>query len=82
MNWFVYLLQCADDSLYTGITIDLAQRLKQHNLGKGAKYTASRLPVELVWQETVGDRQAALKREYQLKQLSRAEKLRLVKESA
>lgn len=78
MLWSVYILKCADGTLYTGATSDLVKRLTLHNLGKGAKYTATRLPVELVWSESVADRSSALKREYQLKQLSRQEKLALI----
>lgn len=78
--WFVYLLQCADDSLYAGITTDPARRLAEHNLcnKKGARYTRARRPVTLVYQEPVDDRSAALKREYQLRQLSRKQKLSLI----
>jgi putative endonuclease len=78
MSWYVYILKCADSTLYSGITNDLEQRLKAHNAKKGAKYTASRLPVTLVWQEAVTDKSTALKREYELKKLSRAEKLKLI----
>ena len=78
-TWTVYILQCNDNSLYTGITNHLQQRIEKHNAGKGAKYTRSRLPVVLVYQETVEDKSEALKREHQIKQLSRAEKLLLSK---
>ena len=77
MSW-VYLLWCADESLYAGWTEDLDARLQAHNTGKGAKYTRSRRPVRLVWREWVPDRRAALRREAALKQLSRKEKLALV----
>lgn len=78
-TWVVYLARCGDGSLYTGITNDLAARLESHNAGKGAAYTRSRLPVALVYSETVEDRSAALKREAQIKRLSRAGKLKLLK---
>ena len=72
--YLVYILRCGDGSLYTGITNDLAA----HSSGRGAKYTRSRLPVALVWQEAQPDKSAALRRERQIKALSRAEKLRLI----
>lgn len=78
MDWSIYILKCADGTLYTGITNDPTKRLKQHNSGKGAKYTATRLPVEMVWVEAVASRSEALKREFELKQLTRAEKLQLI----
>jgi putative endonuclease len=69
--WYVYILRCADDTLYTGITTNLERRVDEHNSGKaGAKYTRSRRPVEIVYYETVNDRSGALKREYQIKSLS------------
>ncbi|MEO1766844.1 GIY-YIG nuclease family protein [Thiobacter aerophilum] len=77
-QWIVYVLRCGDGSLYTGITTDLAARLAAHNAGRGAKYTRSRLPVVLVYQEQVGDRSAALRRERAIKALRAREKWRLV----
>ena len=77
-TWKLYILRCADGSLYTGITTDLEKRIHAHNSGKGAKYTRGRGPVELVYQEELEDRAAASKREYAIKQLSRAEKLQLI----
>lgn len=77
--WVVYMLRCRDGSLYTGCTNDLDGRVKKHSSGRGAKYTMRRLPVRLVYSEPVTDKSAALKREYALKQLTRAEKLRLVR---
>ena len=74
----VYILRCGDGTLYTGITNDLPRRLAAHSSGRGAKYTRSRLPVALVWQEAQPDKSAALRRERQIKALSRAEKLRLI----
>ena len=76
--WAVYMLRCSDGSLYTGCTNDLEARVARHNAGKGASYTRSRRPVELVFEERAEDRSAALKREAALKKLTRAEKLRLV----
>ncbi len=72
------MVRCADDSLYTGCTNDLARRVAAHNAGKGARYTRSRGPVQVVWSVRVKDRSAALSREARVKQLSRAEKLVLV----
>lgn len=79
MEAFVYLLECADGTLYTGYTTDLARRLKRHGEGKGAKYTRSRLPVRLVYSEACASKSEALKREYEIKQLTRAEKFALVR---
>ncbi len=76
---YVYLLRCADESLYCGWTTDPVKRLKKHNLGKGAKYTRSRLPVELVYCEAYEDRHTALSREWQLKQMSRKDKTELIR---
>ena len=77
--WTVYILRCADGTLYTGIAPDVEKRLQKHNEGKGAKYTRGRTPVELVYREEHPSRAEASKREYQIKQLSRAEKLELIK---
>lgn len=77
-GWFVYLARCGDGSLYTGITNDLDERLLAHNRGKGAAYTRGRLPVELLYSETVETRSAALKREAVIKRLTRGGKLRLI----
>lgn len=73
------MLRCGDGSLYTGCTNDLDARIKKHALGRGAKYTMRRRPVRLVYRETVTDRSSALRREYVLKQLTRSEKLALVR---
>ncbi len=75
---YVYMLRCADNSLYTGWTNDLAKRLAAHNAGKGAKYTKSRMPVKLVYSEEHPDKSAALRREHALKQLTKAQKEALV----
>ena len=78
MAWYVYMLQCRDGSLYTGCTDDVERRLAVHNSGKGAKYTRSRLPVTLVYQEAVPDKSAALRREAAIKSLTRSRKLALL----
>lgn len=75
--WFVYILECSDGTLYTGITTDVNKRLETHNKGKGAKYTRCRLPVKLrVYFESI-DRSTASKEEYRIKQLTREQKLKL-----
>jgi putative endonuclease len=76
-NWICYLLQCADNTLYCGITNDLDKRLAAHNAGEGAKYTRGRLPVRVVYSERCADKSAALKRELQIKRLPRSAKLAL-----
>lgn len=73
--WYVYIIRCADDTLYTGVTNDLERRIKQHNEGKGAKYTRGRGPVALVKSFTTYSKGEALKLEYQIKQLSKNDKL-------
>ena len=78
MTWWVYILRCADGTLYTGATNDLDRRLAAHNAGRGAKYTRARRPVALVYREEAADRRAALQREAALKKLARAAKLRLI----
>ena len=78
-HWYVYIVRCADKTLYTGIAKDVAKRIKAHNEQKGAKYTGTRTPVKLVYQETAKDRSAATKRELQIKKLTRKEKLILIK---
>ncbi len=75
--WVCYLLQCADNTLYCGITNDLNKRLAAHNAGEGAKYTRGRSPLKLVYQESCVDKSAALRREREIKSLTRAEKLLL-----
>lgn len=77
MSWHVYLIACADGSLYCGATNDLARRLAAHDAGKGARYTRGRGPVRLVWSEPHPTRSAALRREIAIKLLPRAAKLRL-----
>lgn len=75
---YTYILKCSDNTLYTGWTNDLEKRLKAHNAGKGAKYTKTRLPVEIVYYESFENKIDAMKREYAIKQLSRKEKLKLI----
>ena len=77
---YVYILRCSDESLYTGWTNSLEKRIKAHNNGKGAKYTKARLPVELVYFEEYEDKIEAMRREYEIKQLTRVKKLKLIEE--
>ena len=78
--YYIYILECADNTLYTGYTNDLDNRLKAHNAGKGAKYTKSRLPVKLVYSESFDDKKEAMSREWFIKhRLTREEKLELIK---
>ncbi len=77
---YTYILECKDHTLYTGYTTDLERRLKVHNDGKGAKYTRIRRPVKLVYHEIFDNKSEALKREYALKQLTRKQKLALIKD--
>ena len=79
MSYYVYILKCSDDTLYTGITTDVTRRLEEHNSSaKGAKYTKIRRPVTLVYTENQKNRSEASKREYAIKKLSREEKLKLI----
>ena len=78
MTWRVYIIECSDGSLYTGITNDLDRRITAHNDGRGAKYTKSRRPVRLRYSEPAADRKNASKREYAIKSLRKAEKMRLI----
>jgi putative endonuclease len=75
---WVYILRCADGSLYTGWSIDVARRLERHRAGKASRYTASRLPVELVYEVAMQDRSAAMREEARIKALGRREKLALI----
>lgn len=77
MAW-VYILRCGDGSLYTGWTIDLERRLQRHRDGRASRYTASRLPVELVFSRALTDRSAAMREEARIKRLSRSQKLDLL----
>ena len=79
MDYFVYILRCGDSTLYIGVTNDLPRRLAAHRAGKGAKYTRGRGPLELVYREICPDKPAALRREWALKQLSRGQKLDIIR---
>lgn len=79
--YYTYMLRCADQSLYTGYTNDIKKRVKLHNEGKGAKYTRSKLPVELVYVEMFSSKSEAMKREIAIKKLKREEKERLIHEN-
>jgi Predicted endonuclease containing a URI domain len=76
---YTYIVECADGSLYCGWTNDLEKRISDHNDGKGAKYTRSRLPVKLVYFEEFDTKEEAMSREWHIKELSREEKLKLIK---
>lgn len=73
-GWWVYLLLCADHSLYTGITTDLSRRVSEHNAGRAARYTKGRRPVALLYSEPAADRSAAQRREHQIRRMAPAEK--------
>ena len=75
---YTYIVACADQTLYTGWTNNLEKRIAAHNSGKGAKYTAARRPVKLVYYETFDTKAEAMQREYAIKQLSREQKLKLI----
>ncbi|MDD2978619.1 MAG: GIY-YIG nuclease family protein [Hespellia sp.] len=76
---YTYMIKCSDGSLYTGWTNNLEKRIDAHNSGNGAKYTKARLPVTLVYYEKFATKEEAMKREYAIKHLSRAQKLKLIK---
>lgn len=76
--WFIYILQCADNTLYTGIATDVSARLATHNAGKGAKYTRGRLPAVLCYQESAANRSAALQREHAIKKMRASDKRLLI----
>ena len=73
-SWFVYMVKCKDGSIYTGISNDVEDRIKEHNSGQGGKYTASKRPVRLIFQEEQTDKSSALKRERQIKNWGRVKK--------
>ena len=77
MGWYVYMLRCGDGTLYTGITDNLEKRLAAHRAGKGAKYTRGRGPLELVYTQPQPDKSSALRRELEIKKLTRQKKLKL-----
>ncbi len=76
--WYVYIVHCADNTLYTGIAKNLEERINLHNTGRGAKYTRSRLPVELAYSEVADNRSTASRRELAIKRLERNDKLKLI----
>lgn len=77
-RWFVYILECADGTLYTGYTCDLEKRLEKHNKGIASKYTRSRIPVKMVFYEEFPSKSEAMVAEYSIKQMDRREKLNLI----
>ncbi|MDW7668441.1 MAG: GIY-YIG nuclease family protein [Bacillota bacterium] len=77
--YYVYIIKCSDDTLYTGYTNNIEERIQTHNSGKGAKYTRGRLPVELQYYEEFDDKGQALKREHEIKKLNKADKVKLIK---
>ncbi len=77
--YYVYILKCSDDTLYTGYTNNIEERIQTHNSGKGAKYTRGRIPVELQYYEEFDDKGQALKREHEIKKLNKADKVKLIK---
>jgi putative endonuclease len=78
MSWYLYIIQCCDGSLYTGITTDISRRLGEHNAKKGAFYTQNKTPVTLVYQEAMASQSDARKRESEIKKLTRNQKLELI----
>ena len=82
MPWFLYVVECRDQSLYTGITTDILRRVNEHNSKKGAFYTRNKTPVKLVYHEAMANQSDACKREAAIKRLTRIEKLNLIKTSA
>jgi putative endonuclease len=76
--WFLYILECSDDSFYTGISNNIEKRIKEHNSGKGSKYARAKLPVALIYSETFDSKSQALKREIEVKRLTRIQKEQLV----
>jgi len=79
-RWSVYIVRCADGTLYTGITTDVEARIAKHNSGDGAKYTRSRRPVSLAWSKLMRSESAARKKEIKIKQLTRQEKEKLIED--
>jgi putative endonuclease len=79
MAYFCYILECSDGTYYTGWTTDPQRRLRQHNAGRGARYTRAHRPVRLVYQEELPDRGSAMRREHAIKKLGKAGKVKLVK---
>ena len=81
-SWYLYILRCKDNTLYTGITTDVARRLEAHRSGKGAKYTRGRCPLELVYQESCGTHSDALRRELEIKAMTRKQKEEMISAAA
>ena len=81
MSWHVYIIRCKDGVLYTGITLDLQRRLKEHRSGNGCRFTRYRTPVRLVYKEECPDRPQALRREAQIKRFPKKKKLTLIKQA-
>lgn len=77
-KWYVYIVQCNDNTLYTGISTDLNKRIEKHNSGNGAKYTKTRLPVKLLYFKLYDNKSEASKEEYRIKQLKKIDKLKLI----
>lgn len=82
MGFYVYVLRCGDGSLYTGWTVDVSRRLSRHRAGRGGRYTRSHLPLELVYQEECASRSDAMRREDEIKRMSRGMKLTLIEGKA
>lgn len=76
--WWIYIVECSDGTYYTGITPDINKRIDKHNHGKGAKYTEYRSPVQLLYYEKHSNRSGATKREFEIKKLSRGQKMKLI----
>ncbi len=81
MIWYVYILECSDLTLYTGITNDLEKRINTHNKKKGAKYTKTRTPVKLMYKQTFETKSLAAKEEWRIKQLTRIQKILLINQN-
>lgn len=81
MSFFVYLAQCADNTFYTGYTSNIEKREAVHNKGEGAKYTRARLPIKIIYSEEFSTKSEAMKREYEIKQLTREQKEKLIASS-
>lgn len=79
VNCYVYIVECSDNTLYTGYAVDVDARVAKHNAGLGAKYTRNRRPVKLLYKETCTSKSEALKREYAIKKLTRRDKLELIR---
>ncbi|MGB3341691.1 MAG: GIY-YIG nuclease family protein [bacterium] len=76
--WYVYIIECSDNTLYVGVTLDIERRLKEHNSGKGGRYTRARMPVNLIYNESYNSKSKALKREIQIKGWTKRKKIALI----